>query len=78
MDFTQYTLAAFVIIGLVNGIRFAVLKQWQSFAFFMTAVVAGLIFGFLKWFGLSGPEIGLAVGINSSGVYKVATKIGGQ
>ena len=78
MNLEQYVMAAFVIIGLVNGIQFAILRQWQSFAFFMTAVVAGLLFGFLKWFGLPSPEVGLAVGISSSGVYKVAQKIGGQ
>jgi hypothetical protein len=44
----------------------------------MTAVFAGLLFGFLKWFGLPGPEVGLAVGVSSSGVYKVAQKLGGQ
>lgn len=78
MDFTQFALAAFVIIGLVNGIQFAVKRQWESFVFFITAVVAGTVFGYLRWFGLPSLEVGLAVGISSSGVYKVAQKIGGQ
>lgn len=78
MDITQFAMAAFVLIGLVNGIQFALDKNWSSFTKFITAVIAGGIFGFLKWFGLPSMEIGLAVGISSSGVYKVAQKLGGQ
>lgn len=77
MNLEQYAMATFVLIGLVNGIQFALEKNWKSFAFFMTAVVAGTAFGFLGWFGLPSPEIGLAVGISSSGVYKVVQKLGG-
>ncbi len=66
----QYVLAGFVLIGLVNGVTFALDRQWKSFVLFISAVLAGLIFGFLKWFGLPSAEIGLAVGIASSGVYK--------
>jgi hypothetical protein len=44
----------------------------------MTAVIAGGLFGYLQWFGLPSIEIGLAVGISSSGAYKLATKIGGH
>lgn len=77
MDLTEFTLASFVLIGLVNGVQFAVTKQWDRFAFFMTAVGAGAIFGFLGWFALPSIEVGIAVGIASSGVYKVAQKIGG-
>jgi hypothetical protein len=77
MNFEQYVLPTFVIIGLINGITFALDKNWKAFALFLTAVIAGIAFGFLKWFGLPGPEIGLALGINSSGVYKVAQKLGG-
>lgn len=78
MDLTEFALAAFIIIGLVNGIQFALDRNWSSFVKFLIAVIAGGIFGFLKWFGLSSIEIGLAVGISSSGVYKVAQKIGGK
>jgi hydrogenase/urease accessory protein HupE len=77
MDFSTYALAAFVLIGLVNGIQFAVNKEWKSFVFFLTAVIAGTVFGTLKWFGLPSTEIGLAVGISSSGVYKISQKLGG-
>ena len=78
MDLTAFDLAAFVLIGLINGIQFALDKNWASFAKFMAAVIAGGVFGTLKWFGLPSTEIGIAVGISSSGVYKVAQKIGGQ
>ena len=71
-------MAGFVLIGLVNGIQFAVDKVWKSFIMFMTAVIAGGVFGYLGWFGLPSIEIGLAVGISSSGVYKIAQKLGGQ
>jgi prepilin signal peptidase PulO-like enzyme (type II secretory pathway) len=73
----QYVMAGFVLIGLVNGIGFALDRQWKPFSMFLTAVAAGLVFGFLGWFGLPSAEIGLAVGIGSSGVYKVAQKVGG-
>jgi len=78
MNLEQFALAAFVLIGLVNGVQMALTKQWQSFAMFCVAVVAGTVFGALQWFGLPGAEMGLAVGISSSGVYKVAKKIGGE
>lgn len=78
MDFTPFAMAAFVLIGLVNGVQFALDKNWASFVRFLIAVIAGGLFGYLKWFGLPGIEIGLAVGISSSGVYKVAQKLGGK
>ena len=77
MDFSQFAIAGFVLVGLVNGIQFATTKQWDRFFFFLTAVVAVAIFGYLKWFSLPSVEIGIAVGLGSSGVYKVAQKLGG-
>lgn len=77
MSFEQYALATFVLIGLVNGIQFAINKEWNRFVLWIVAVIAGTLFGFLRWFGLPGIEMGLAVGINSSGVYKVGQVIGG-
>lgn len=73
----QYVMAGFVLIGLVNGISFAIDRKWKEFGLFMTAVLAGLVFGALKWFGIPSAELGLAIGIASSGVYKVAQKVGG-
>lgn len=78
MNLDQYVMAGFVLIGLVNGLQFALDKNWRSFAMFCAAVTAGTAFGFLGWFGLPSAEIGLAVGISSSGVYKVSQKLGGQ
>lgn len=78
MDLTQFAMGTFVLIGLVNGVQFALDKQWASFAKFLTAVIAGGLFGYLKFFGLPSLEIGLAVGIGSSGVYKAVTKLGGN
>ena len=74
----QYIMGGFVLIGLVNGIQFLIDRDYKSFVKFMTAVLAGGVFGYLQWFGLPSIEIGLAVGISSSGVYKVATKLGGS
>jgi hydrogenase/urease accessory protein HupE len=76
INLEHFALASFMLIGLVNGIQLAVDKDWASFARFMTAVLAGGLFGFLGWFNLPSLEIGLAVGISSSGVYKLAQKIG--
>lgn len=78
MDTTQYAVAAFVIIGLVNGLNFAVEGKWGSFALFVAAVLFGLVFGFVHWLGLPNAETGLLVAIASSGVYKVSQKLGGE
>jgi len=78
MNLEGYTMAGFVLIGLVNGIQLATNKEWKSFIMFMTAVLFGALFGFLGWFELPSCEIGLAIGISSSGVYKISQKIGGS
>jgi hydrogenase/urease accessory protein HupE len=78
MNFEQFAMAGFVLIGLVNGLQFALDRNWRSFAMFCMAVIAGALFGLLGWFGLPSMEVGLAVGISSSGVYKVAQKLGGS
>lgn len=77
MNLEQFAMAAFVLIGLVNGLQLALNREWKSFAMFCVAVGAGTVFGALQWFGLPSAEVGLAVGISSSGVYKVAQKLGG-
>jgi len=78
MNLEQYALAGFMLIGFVNGITFAIDRNWKSFILFMTAVLFGGLFGYLGWFGLPSLEIGLAVGLSSSGAYKIAQKIGGS
>lgn len=78
LELEQFALAAFVLIGLVNGVQFATNREWKSFGLFCTAIIAGTVFGAIGWFGLPSAEIGLAVGVSSSGVYKVAQKLGGN
>jgi hypothetical protein len=77
MDFSQFATASFMLIGLVNGVGMLADKQWLSFAKFTVAVVAGGLFGYLHMFGLPGIEMGLAIGMGSSGVYKALGKING-
>lgn len=74
-DFTQFAFAGFIIIGLINGIQFAFERNWKSFIFFLVAVISGAVFGALGLFGLPSLEMGLGVGVFSSGVYKVAQTI---
>jgi hypothetical protein len=76
-ELQEFTLAAFMLIGLVNGFQLALNREFKSFALFALAVVAGGVFGALGWFSLPSLEIGLAVGLTSSGVYKTAQKISG-
>lgn len=77
MDLGQFAVATTAIIGLVNGIQ--LLKTDRlGFLYFLCAVVAGSVFGYLHWFGLPSIELGFAVGLSSSGVYKVAQKLGSQ
>jgi hypothetical protein len=71
MDPTQYAEAVAVIIGLVNGVDMVMNMEWNSFAKYMMALIAGLVFGFIHWFNIPSPEIGLAIAIGSSGVYKL-------
>lgn len=78
MNLEQYAMAAFVIIGLVNIVQLGLDRNWKSFAKALCAVFAATLFGLLKWFGLPSAEVGLAVGISSSGLYKVAQKLGGE
>ena len=74
----QYALGSFVVIGFVNGVNFALEKQWPSFIRFFIAVLAGTAIGALGWFGLPGIEMGLALGIASSGVYKSLQVLRGE
>ena len=72
----QFTLASFMVIGFVNGVQLALNRDFKSFAMFITAVIIGGVSGALGMFGLPNLEMGLAVGISSSGIYKIAQKIG--
>lgn len=78
IDLQQFMLASTALIGLVNGINLAVEKDWPSFIRFGVGVVAGTLFGYLGYFGLPSLEIGLALGLASSGVYKLTQKLAGD
>jgi len=76
MDLEQYVMGGFVLIGLVNGLQFALDKKWDAFVRFMTAVIVGGMFGFFKMYGIPSLEVGLAIGVSSSGIYKIAQVLG--
>lgn len=78
VDLQQFVLASTALIGLVNGVNMAIEKDWGSFIKFMVAVSAGALFGYLRFFGLPSLEIGLALGLGSSGVYKLTQKMAGE
>lgn len=63
---------ATAIIGMVNGINFIFEGEWKSFAKFAVALIVGVVFGYLNWFGIKGVEQGLAVALSSSGIYKIS------
>lgn len=65
------------IIGLINGFRLLEVNR-KGFYYFIGAVVAGLLFGYLHWFGLVDLQAGLVVALASSGVYRVGQMIGGK
>ena len=69
--------AAAVIIGFVNGIQLAFEPDRRGFYYFLAALGAGVALGALHYYGLT-IELGILAAIGSSGVYKVAKKVGGQ
>lgn len=71
----EFVAAGAAIVGIVNGIRLVQLPDKTGFFMFCLAVAAGLLFGFLGWFGLPGLEAGLTAALASSGVYRIAEKI---
>lgn len=75
IDLTQFAFATTIIIGLINGVTFAIDRKWKPFVYWCLAVTAGSIFGFLQWYGIPSIEIGFALGVSSSGIYKLAQKI---
>lgn len=72
-----YTLAATVLIGLINWLTFALDRKWKSFALTTLAIIAGTTFGLLGWFDIPSIQMGFAFGVGSSGVYKLIQKAGG-
>jgi hypothetical protein len=76
--------AGLAIIGLVNGFRLlkegmdSSPKNYWGFAFFLLAMAAGMLFGFIHWFGLATVEAGFLAGLASSGLYRVGEKVSGK
>ena len=74
MDQNLTAMAA--VVGLVNGFKLFSTDK-VSFAYFLLALVIGIGFGWLGFLGLT-IETGLLVALASSGLYKVAQKLGGN
>lgn len=66
------------IIGLVNGFRLLEAPDKKGFYYFAGAVVLGLVFGYMQWFGVAGIEQGLVVALASSGLYRVGQVVSGR
>lgn len=69
-------LAIGLIVGFVNVIQIQ-FPQVKGLWAFLIALAVGLFMGYLHWYGVKGLEEGVLIAFVSSGVYKVATKMGG-
>lgn len=78
MDLTQFAFGATMIIGIVNIVKSAMDQNWKSLVLSLAACIAGIVLGFLQWFGIPSAEIGLAIALASSGVYEVGQRVGGR
>lgn len=67
-----------VIIGFINGVKLFENPDKKSFIYFCLALVFGVVFGYLKFFGINGVENGLIVALASSGLYTVSKRLGGM
>lgn len=67
----QYAVAAAAIIGIVNGVRLLKARDVWGFVFFALALIAGVLFGHLHWFGVPSIEAGVLVALASSGLYRL-------
>ena len=59
------------LIGFVNIFGMAMDGNWKSFGKAVIAIALGGVFGYLKYFRLPSIEIGILVGLSSSGFCKV-------
>lgn len=75
-ELEQLVLGSFFLIGFVNVVNMGLERNWKSFIKAMTAIVIGGVLGYLKFYNIPSIEMGLALGISSSGVYK-GFQIGG-
>ena len=65
-----------VIIGVINGLQLFRTNR-DGFILFCVTVLLGVGFGIAHLFGLT-IETGIVAALASSGLYKVASKVGGQ
>lgn len=72
----QSIVAGAAIIGIVNGAQLLNPKV-VGFYSFLLSLGLGVIFGIFHVFGLT-LETGIVVALSSSGLYKVAQKMGGS
>lgn len=72
----QSIVAGAAIIGIVNGVQLLSPKI-VGFYSFLLSLGLGVIFGMFHVFGLT-LETGIVVALSSSGLYKVAQKMGGS
>ncbi len=67
-----------VIIAIVNQVKNAVPKEHKKvmdgIVSFILALVLGVVFGALKWFGLTGVESGIISALVSSGAVTLKKK----
>lgn len=73
----ENVIAMSAIIGLINGVKLFENPDKRSFFYFCAALLVGLLFGYLKLFGLN-IESGILAALSSSGLYTVAKRIGGM
>ena len=69
--------AGSAIIGLINAVQ-RQFPQVTGLVAIGLSVVLGAALGYLNYFGVSGIENGVLLGLSASGVYTVAKKIGGN
>lgn len=72
--------AAAVIIGVVRGVvlGFGQMNvKVTSLIGFILALIAGVVLGFLGYFGLN-VETGIVTALIATGVYQTAKKVGGE
>ena len=66
------------IIGFINGLKLFENPDKKSFMYFCFSVILGIVFGYFKFFGITGIENGLLIGLGASGLYTISKRVGGM
>ena len=74
----QFVLGSAFLIGFVNIVNMGLERDWKAFIKAMTAVILGGILGYMKFYNLPSVEIGLMLGVVSSGAYKGLQVLSGK